>query len=67
MSNRLKDRQYGTTSIGPHKDDLKLTIDGKDAKTFASEGQPKGLVLGLRFAELDFVRQKTGRVPADNS
>ena len=63
LSNRLKDRQYGTTSIGPHKDDLKLTIDGKDAKTFASEGQQKGLVLGLRFAEFDFVRQKTGRIP----
>lgn len=63
LKDRLKDRQFGSTRSGPHRDDFELSIEGKDARTFASEGQQKGLVLGLRLAEFDFLREATSRIP----
>ena len=63
VNNRGKDRQFGSTRKGPHRDDFELCINGRNAKTFASEGQQKGLVLGLRFAEFDFLRNELEVVP----
>jgi DNA replication and repair protein RecF len=63
VKSREKDRQFGSTRRGPHRDDFELCINGRNAKTFASEGQQKGLVLGLRFAEFDFLRNELKVVP----
>lgn len=63
VSDRFRDRQFGSTRRGPHRDDFELNIEGRDARTFASEGQQKGLVLGLRLAEFDYLREATSRVP----
>ena len=60
---RMRDRQFGGTRRGPHRDDFEFLIDGKDARTFASEGQQRGMVLGLRLAEFDYLLQATNRVP----
>ncbi len=59
---RLQQRQVaevslGTTLIGPHRDDLQLSIDGTPAKAYGSQGQQRTLVLALKLAELELIEQ----------
>jgi DNA replication and repair protein RecF len=49
--NRKRELDLGATLYGPHKDDLSISIDGKEARTYASEGQQRTCVLTLRCAE----------------
>ena len=63
VEERTKDRIMGNTRRGPHRDDFAFLSNGKDARTFASEGQQRGLVLALRFAEFFFVRQVRDQTP----
>jgi DNA replication and repair protein RecF len=61
--NRSYDEQTGTTSIGPHRDDIRFLISGKEAKLFASEGQKRALLTSWKLAELQLLEQKTGCPP----
>ncbi|GFE59449.1 DNA replication/repair protein RecF [Geobacter sp. AOG2] len=47
------DERYGTTTAGPHRDDLMLCLDGRPLKSFGSQGQQKSFVLALKMAEVD--------------
>lgn len=58
-----KDALYGSTSSGPHRDDVSLLFNGKSAKQFASEGQKRTLLSAMKFAEYDFIREKFGKAP----
>lgn len=49
--------------VGPHRDDIGFKINGVDAVKFASQGQQRTLVLALKLAELDIIKQKTGFAP----
>lgn len=60
---RTKDLRYGHTSIGPHKDDLLILLDNKEAKKFASEGQIQSLIISLYLAEYDRILQQTREKP----
>ena len=60
---RNADARAGFTSIGPHRDDLTLTIDGLSARTFGSQGQQRSIVLALKLAEADILYRKTGERP----
>ncbi len=55
--NQQKDIQYGFTSVGPHRGDLKLYVQGKDAKETLSRGQQKTLSL-LMLVALASVHKK---------
>ncbi|GGI95015.1 DNA replication and repair protein RecF [Alicyclobacillus cellulosilyticus] len=57
------DRQLGHTSVGPHRDDLLLYLDGEPAQAFASQGQQRTIALALRLAEIDLLREETGDYP----
>lgn len=57
------DLDRGTTGIGPHRDDLELSLDGDGLKPFASQGQQRSAVLSLKLAELAIIRQDTGEAP----
>ncbi|MFH1497816.1 MAG: DNA replication and repair protein RecF [Verrucomicrobiota bacterium] len=61
--NRQRDRQFRTTLAGPHRDDITLTIGGRAAKDYGSEGQQRSLVLALRLAQMTFFRERTGVEP----
>jgi len=50
---RSADLARGSTLIGPHRDDLTLTIAGHDLARFGSRGQQRLAVLALKLAELD--------------
>ncbi|AGY57821.1 DNA replication/repair protein RecF [Gloeobacter kilaueensis] len=53
----------GTSLVGPHRDEVELTIDGIPARQFGSQGQQRTLVLALKLAELNLLEQVTGEVP----
>ena len=58
-----EDLRRGTTGLGPHRDDLLLTIDGTDARGFASQGQQRTAVVSLKLAESDLVEARSGERP----
>jgi DNA replication and repair protein RecF len=63
QSERRRDMARGSTSSGPHVDDLGLTLDGKEAKAYASQGQLRAIVLALKIAEIEFLRATLGDAP----
>lgn len=48
---------------GPHKDELAVEIDGRSAKSFASQGQTRTAALSLKLAAREIFRQDTGEYP----
>ncbi len=58
-----RDVDRGYTSLGPHMDDLTLSLDGRDARHYASQGQQRALVLALKVAEIENLRAVLGRPP----
>ncbi len=44
-------RNGGSTSVGPHRDDFSLTVNGIDARVFASQGQQRTAALALKLAQ----------------
>jgi DNA replication and repair protein RecF len=60
---RPKELLLGYTLTGPHRDDLSLTIDGKEAREFASEGQKRICLANLRLAEWERLMERTGVSP----
>ena len=60
---RPKDLELGYTSIGIHRDDLSLAIDGRAARHFASEGEVRSLVTALKLAEWERMRSEAGEDP----
>jgi DNA replication and repair protein RecF len=64
LSVRLeRDRERGYTSVGPHMDDLTLALGGKGARPYGSQGQQRALVLSLKIAEIENLRDRLGRPP----
>lgn len=62
-SSRDKDILYGSTSYGPHREDILLKIDEKDAKFFASQGQKRLISLSLKYSEVEYIKEKTAEYP----
>jgi DNA replication and repair protein RecF len=60
---QLAETSVGTTLIGPHRDDLALSIDLTLAKSYGSQGQQRTLVLALKLAELELIEQIVGDAP----
>lgn len=52
-----------STIVGPHRDDLVFFIDGKDARTFGSQGQQRSVVLAWKIAEIHLIEEMTGKRP----
>lgn len=49
--------------VGPHRDDVSFFINGIEAKKFASQGQQRTIVLSLKLAELELIREKIEDTP----
>ena len=60
---REEDLRRVTTTAGPHRDDLLLTLAGEDMRAFASQGQMRTAVLSLRLSELDMLTSRQGEAP----
>ncbi len=61
--NRGREKLFGSTLLGPHRDDFSLWIDEKAARNFASEGQKKTAIFGLRLAEWELFMKVAGIPP----
>jgi DNA replication and repair protein RecF len=53
----------GVTMVGPHRDDLLFTINGKDVQTFGSQGQQRTTALSLKLAEIELIHEEVGEYP----
>ena len=60
---RERERRLGQTVVGPHRDNIRLTISGMAANEFASEGQQRTMALSLKLAQGELLHRQTGRMP----
>ena len=63
MNSTDKDLALGYTSIGPHRDDLKILLNGEDVRAFGSQGQQRTAALSLKLAELEILKNHYGEYP----
>ena len=68
LSNDLKDGlerdlRLGFTGIGPHRDDIKFTLNGLDARIYGSQGQQRTVALSLKLAEAEMFKKRFGEYP----
>ncbi|QLE56754.1 DNA replication/repair protein RecF [Nostoc sp. TCL26-01] len=53
----------GTTLVGPHRDEVELTINQTPARQYGSQGQQRTLVLALKLAELQLIEEVVQESP----
>ncbi|MCP3099163.1 DNA replication/repair protein RecF [Myxococcus sp. K15C18031901] len=58
-----RDLDRGFTSVGPHADDVTVTLGGRSARAYASQGQQRALVLGWKIAEIENLASCLGFLP----
>lgn len=68
LANELKrtrgaDLRRGSTSVGPHRDDIVFSLAGRPASAYASQGQLRALVLAWKTSELELLEQVHGEAP----
>lgn len=56
---RTDDLRRGLNTLGPHRDDLVIVLDGRTARTHASQGEQRCLALALRLGIHELVRVRT--------
>jgi len=63
-TSRQEEERRGWSLIGPHRDELQLSIDGKRVQEYASQGQHKTLLVALKVAEFSYMKERTTETPA---
>jgi DNA replication and repair protein RecF len=58
-----EDLRRGSTSIGPHHDDVRVLLDGREARAYGSQGQQRTAAVSLKLAEAALVARRTGERP----
>lgn len=58
-----KEKEFGFSLTGPHRDDFSLYINGKNIKQFASQGQIRTSVLSLKLSECEVIKNVSGEYP----
>lgn len=61
--NRKDDIRTGVTNSGPHRDDIEILINGRNARAFGSQGQQRSAVLSLKLAEASVLKERMGEEP----
>lgn len=60
---RQRDLALGYTTIGAQREDIEITLDGRPAKDYGSQGQQRSVVIAMKLAECDVVEAFTGKKP----
>ncbi len=63
QKNLEKDFKLGYTSVGVHRDDIDIFLNGVDIKAFGSQGQQRTVALSLKLAELEIIKNRIGEMP----
>ena len=58
-----KDKNYGMTFIGPHRDDFYFYLGGKNISLYGSQGQLRMAILALKLSEIDIFTKYSGESP----
>ena len=58
-----RDVYRGSTSVGPHRDDVALVLDGSDVRVYGSQGQQRTVVLSLKLSVLETMKRLRGETP----
>lgn len=59
----IAELHQGTTLVGPHRDEVELSINNTPARQYGSQGQQRTLVLALKLAELQLIEEVVGEPP----
>lgn len=62
-ANRQEDFFRATTTFGIHREDIDLTLSGREMKLFASQGQIRTAALSMKLAQLEVFKKETGETP----
>jgi DNA replication and repair protein RecF len=62
-ANRARDIRRGMTSVGPHRDDLMLTLDSQPLRVYGSAGQHRTAAIALRILEGATLKRSAGAEP----
>lgn len=62
-SERIADSYRGHTSVGPHRDDFLILLDGHLASETASRGELRSIMLAYKLLEVDLQHETSGRLP----
>jgi DNA replication and repair protein RecF len=57
------DLERGFTAHGPHRDEVRLTLEGVALRAYGSQGQQRAALLALLFAERRLLAERRGRLP----
>jgi DNA replication and repair protein RecF len=60
---RLQEAAQGVSLVGPHRDDLRFEVNGRDMRVYGSRGQQRTAALALKLAEVRMMRHATGEGP----
>ena len=60
---RADDLRRQQTLVGPHRDDISFALDGRDARTYGSQGQQRSVVLAWKMAEVELSAEILGEQP----
>lgn len=63
VASRQKDKDLGFCTVGPHRDDIKIEINGKDSRKFASQGQQRTVALAMKLGEVVIYKNEIGEPP----
>lgn len=58
-----RDLATGSTGHGPHRHDLRITLDGRELRSYGSGGQQGTAAIALRLLETEVLTKRTGRKP----
>jgi DNA replication and repair protein RecF len=58
-----EERGRGTSLVGPHRDEIAFSVDGRDARDFASQGQQRTIALAWKLAEVGVITDVGGQPP----
>lgn len=58
-----QEKRYGHSLVGPQRDEFKFLLDGKEAKSFASQGEKKSIVFSFKLSEVDMIFKERGENP----
>lgn len=62
-SSQALDERRGFTGHGPHRDDISISLNGREAATSASRGEMRTLLLALKVIELQLLKEDRGTSP----
>jgi DNA replication and repair protein RecF len=60
---RPREIAAGISLVGPHRDDVAFSVDGRDLRTYGSRGQQRTGALSLKLAEVRMMQEVTGDCP----